>query len=284
MHYNLRLIEYPNGEVQIRYYSNPMYKSDELPQELELKKKKVKKELYELTHSQEPFSNTWVKEVNSFEDLEKNDSVDFMRSFRSLNRTKQAIYSYARCEKWEWFVTWTLDPDLKNRYNYDVCSSAIRIWLHNQKARYAPDLKYLVVPEHHKDGAWHFHGLLCNAGDMSFKYSGVKDKKGNMLFNLDSYTLGFTTATRVKDYHRVAKYIGKYITKDLATLTFGRQSYFVSKRIRKPDSSIMLWNKSEEDLNDFINIIAASFGLELKHASSTGSDKTFTKVSYFELQ
>lgn len=285
LHFNVRLIEYPNGEKQLRYYSVPQYLKDELPQALELENLKEKRKEFESTHALEPFSNTWVKEVKDFDELvsapdkEKNHSF-----FVSVNRSKNAVYSYARCEYWEWFVTFTIAGEKKDRYDYSECSKAVRQWLNNQQKRYAPDLKYLIVPEKHEDGAWHFHGVLCNTGKMTFTYSGVRDRKGKMVFNCDNYNLGFTTATRVQNVHKVAKYIGKYITKSLCEQTKGKQRYYVSKTINKPESMIMMFDKDEDDLYDFVVTLANSTGQELKHISSIGNEKSYTKVKYFEIQ
>lgn len=291
MHYNIRILQYPNGEYQLRYYSEPLFKRDELPDEdmqavLALKRKLKKEKDLKQNFDIEPFNNTLVRVVQDPEWEEyciNADKDNYMRFYRNANRSKQAVYTYARCNKWDWFVTWTLDSN-KNRYNYDECSAAVRTWLHNQKARYAPDLTYLIVPEHHKDGAWHFHGLLSNCGDMVFSSSGMKDKKGNLIYNLQSYTLGFTTATRVKDTNRVAKYIGKYITKDLSAFLFGRQSYFVSKNLEKPKQYTGFVNIAEEDIYSYVQKLADSLGLEVKHVSSVGSKETsYTVTKYFEL-
>lgn len=285
MHFNVKLFEYPNGEKQLRYYSTPQFIPDELPQGLEIEHLIKKREIYERTHEKEPFGGEWVKIVDEFDDCPvKSDSDNLHSVMVSANRSKNSVYTYARCEFWEWFVTFTINSEKKDRYDYSECSKAVRDWLDNQKQRFAPELKYLVVPEMHKDGAWHFHALLCNCGDIKFVYSGHKDKKGNLIFNLDSYRLGFTTATRVKDYHKVAKYIGKYITKSLCELTKGKQRYYVSKSINKPETRIMCFDKSENDLYDFVVTLANSTGQELKYVSSVGNDKSYTKVKYFEIQ
>lgn len=281
MHYNVRIIDYPNGEKQLRYYSVPQYINED-------KVTGVNDLLKDKKYDIEPFTNSLVKIVDDFEDEISScceDSDNNLHSFMvSVNRSKNAVYSYARCEFWEWFITFTINAERKDRYSYDECSKAVRDWLDNQKQRNAPDLKYLVVPEMHKDGAWHFHALICNAGNINFTYSGHKDKKQNMIYNLPSYRLGFTTATRVKDYHKVAKYIGKYITKSLCELTKGRQRYYVSKSISKPQSMIMVFDLSEDDLYDYVVTLANSTGQELKHVSSVGTEKSYTKVKYFEIQ
>ena len=230
----------------------------------------------------EPWNGERVKELNY--DLADFDKMAFISRVKSNNRTKQAIYSYARCVAWDWFLTFTIDASKRDRFDYDVCSKSVRKWFNNQQQRYASKLKYLVVPEQHKNGAWHFHGLLADCGNMVFSYSGRKDSKGNKIYNLDNYKLGFTTATRVTDYHRVAKYIGKYITKDMCSITKGKQRYFVSKNLDKPKVSDFFLVKGEDELQEFILELSDSFGVEFVHVSSKGEKDSYTKVKYFEFQ
>lgn len=280
MHYNLRVFEYPNGEIQVRYYTTALYKSDEMI-EKDSEKQSIEC-IFDDKRIYEPFNGEMVKELNC--DLKDFDKMQFISKIKSTNRSKQAIYSYARCVKWDWFLTFTIDDEKKDRFNYDSCSKAIRMWLNNQRKRFAPDLKYLVVPEQHKDGAWHFHGLLADCGKMVFAYSGHKDSTKKKIYNLENYKLGFTTATRVTDYHKVARYIGKYVTKDLCGMTKGKQRYFVSKNLDKPKVSNFLLVKGEDELQEFILELADSCGVEFVHVSSKGEKDSYTKVKYFEFQ
>ena len=90
---------------------------------------------------------------------------------RSVRRAKQTIYEIARNGQWDWFVTLTLSPDQVNRYDYGECSKKVSKWLNNLR-RTCQDMKYLVVPELHKDGAYHFHGLFANIEGAKIKESG----------------------------------------------------------------------------------------------------------------
>lgn len=73
----------------------------------------------------------------------------------------RAIYDIARSDCWEWFLTYTFEQSKVDRYDYSWCSQKMSDWLKNMR-RVCPDMKYIVVPEQHKDGAWHFHGLFKN--------------------------------------------------------------------------------------------------------------------------
>lgn len=183
--------------------------------------------------------------------------------YSSLNRTRSALYMYARQCVWEYFVTLTYSPDkIESRYDFSSCMKKVRKWINNCRERKANDLLYLLVPEQHKDGAWHIHGLLCNTTGLTFTDSG-KRYDGKIVYNLDDWKLGFSTATKVTDTYKVSNYITKYITKDLCTITPGKQRYFVSKAIPKPKTFTALIDPDEVD--SFIQEVADSCGADLEY-------------------
>ena len=170
---------------------------------------------------------------------------------------------YARQCNWEYFITLTYSPDkIENRYDYSLCMKKVRKWINHCKERKANDLLYLLVPEQHKDGAWHIHGLLCNTTGLTFTDSG-KRYDGKIVYNLDNWKLGFSTATKVTDTYKVSNYITKYITKDLCAVTSGKQRYFVSKSIPKPKTFTALIDPSEVD--SFVQEVADSYGADLEY-------------------
>lgn len=132
-----------------------------------------------------------------------------------MSATKNRIYNIARSNTWDWFITLTFNRDMTDSSEYDTVTRKLTKYLDNFRQRYAPDMKYLIVPELHDDGIhYHFHGLLSDVGKMQFRFSGHFDKKDNPIYNIVNWKLGFTTATRVQDSGRVSWYITKYITKE----------------------------------------------------------------------
>lgn len=183
--------------------------------------------------------------------------------YSSFNRTRSALYMYARQCKWEYFITLTYSPDMiENRYDFSLCMKKCSRWIRNCQNRKANDLLYLLVPEQHKDGAWHIHGLLCNTTGLTFTDSG-KRFDGKIVYNLDDWKLGFSTATKVTDTYKVSSYITKYITKDLCAVTPGKHRYFVSKTIPKPKTFTALIDPDEVD--SFIQEVADSYGADLEY-------------------
>lgn len=233
MSYNFKVWNYGNGLKHCRIY-NQSVKTDF---------KKISKEKKEYN----PFTEKYEK-FNELKGFYNEKTIDETRTrISSKNRAKQKIYEYARSNDWEYFLTLTFSQD---RYDYDLLSEKLRNWINRTKKKYAPDLKYIFVPELHKDGALHFHGIVSDVGELPLIDSGHKDKNGNVIYNIDCYKMGFTTATKVTDSGRVASYITKYITKDLMVYSKGKKKYWASRNLLKPD--VTEYHISTDDIEDFV--------------------------------
>jgi hypothetical protein len=238
--YNCLRIDFVDGVSQYRFYKNPVSKREYLyGEESAIESERIDKKI--VNHVLSPFGHgDIVENIQVLSELEK-----AMRHQRcivsSVNRTKNMIYNYARGNVWDWFITLTFDKNKIDRYNYEECSTRLRKWLNNMKTKYAPTMKYLIVPEQHKDGAWHFHGLLSDTGNMVFnkafnKHTGeiLETKSGLQIYNFGSYKMGFSTATPITDTAKASSYITKYITKDLAVNTKGFRRYYPSNNLELP--------------------------------------------------
>lgn len=281
--YNVNIIDYPNGTVQFRYYSKPVItdlEREEFENCLIDSFEELKSDNIKLTDED-------IKRLehihDSVEQIEKRDRelAKFYWDRGNANRAKNKVYEYSRSYDWEYFVTWTFSDEYVNRFDYDECSKKLRVWLNNQK-RKSPNLKYIVVPEQHKNGAWHFHGLIADVDGMEIVDSGHKTKDGDVIFNLQSYKFGFTTATIVKDVYRVSKYIGKYITKSLVDYTNGKQRYFVSKNLPKPLETKIYFDDNNYNLEDIVSDYCKKHDMQIVFSKCIQSE--FRDISYIELE
>lgn len=156
---------------------------------------------------------------------------DFKVSYSSFKRTADTIKDIVLCNDFELFATFTFDPKKKDSFNYDSCKKSMLKWFNHQKDRNSPFLSYLVIPEQHKSGAWHFHALMSNYNGGLID-SGVI-KNGRVIYNFKTYTLGFTTCVKIDNKKAVASYITKYITKSLAE-GFNKRKFFCSRGLKRP--------------------------------------------------
>lgn len=223
MNYNVKTIEYMDS-VQIRTYKKPIHVSKKKPdQKIILNQQDKPKENKERS----------IEQVNHS-----------MKA--SVNRTVNQIYMIARSNKWEYFVTLTINPEKLDNTDFNLISEKLNIWTNNLKKRYAPDLKYIIVPELHKDKTkWHFHGLFANIGKMPLTFSGkvcvgkfiydyVRKPYATKIYNIPLWKYGFSTATIIRDSGKASSYITKYITKDLSHILQNQHRYVASQNIKKP--------------------------------------------------
>lgn len=226
----------------------------------------------------EPFSGKVVRVVDDFKPEPTSSKSVSLQS--SIARTKRMISDYSRCAVWEWFVTLTFAPDKADRTNFKECMAKVRNWLNNARKRFAPDLKYLVVPELHKDNvSWHVHMLLANTGSMKFVDSGHK-KSGYTIYNLSGWRFGFSTATKIRETLRVRTYILKYITKESCVLAYGAHRYYASHNLPKP--KVTSYFIPEDEQWGMIQSICDK--LELSSGWVSHSSGDYTDTTYIELE
>lgn len=144
------------------------------------------------------------------EDLPHSKDKAALSLDRSMRRARARVRDIALSNRFTWFVTLTLNRDKIDRYDMAAILRVLNRWLDNRVRR--DGLKYVLVPERHKDGAIHFHGFFNDA--IEAVASGHKDTAGNEIYNLPAWTLGFTAAIKIYgDYPRAVSYVCKYIGK-----------------------------------------------------------------------
>jgi hypothetical protein len=161
---------------------------------------------------------------------------------QSMARAREKIYGYIMANDWEYWVTQTFNKEVIDRYDLDEIMKKYSQKLYNLKKRNCPELKWLIVPEQHKDGAWHMHKLVSGIPKDSLKYTGCDyrgDKKKPIFNWLDTADYGFNKYVYIggceaEEKVIIARYITKYITKDLATERFNRKKYWSSRGLAEP--------------------------------------------------
>jgi len=170
----------------------------------------------------------------------------------NASRAINTIYELARSNHFDWFITLTFDKAKVNRYDYDCCADAIKHFTDILRKR---GNQWLLVPEQHKDGAYHFHGLVSGNLPLSpaiHEETGelLRDNHGRQIYNLDIYHYGFTTATKITDAARSATYLTKYLSKDIS-VPKGRKRYWASRSLNKP--MVELLQMTAEEFGEIFN-------------------------------
>lgn len=181
--HNAKVKVYPDGSRHLMVATRPIFKD----------------EGWELIEDEE-------KEfVSKPKDMTKEDV-----RWDSAKRAKEKAIDIARLNDFSYFTTWTLNKELIDRYDRQQVKKKLRNFLRNGVQR--KDLMYLVIPEYHEDGAIHMHGLI--RGDYQYVDSGLKTKRGQIIYNMPDWSWGFSTAVQIGSKEGAIRYVSKYITKE----------------------------------------------------------------------
>lgn len=220
-----------------------------------------------------------IKKIKILEDLHKDLNKEKSLSI-SVNRSKDNIYNIAMSNEWELFITFTFDRNgdvfgvATDSSDYNTVSKAISDWCNLRKKTDCPDLKYLIVPELHSDKVhYHFHGLFANCSGLKLTESGCVDSDGCMIYNVDSWKFGFTTASKIKYQDRATKYLCKYISKDLMNNLKYKKRYYASHNLNVAAEEF--YNIPRDELYDFCDVDDA---LYIKTVNGSG----FNECLYME--
>lgn len=182
---------------------------------------------------------TFVRSDFTKRNREEVDDVNYTPSISSLNRTKTLVRDLVLCNEFELFCTFTFDPGKVDSFNYTKCWGKMSRWLHHQSDRsreVGKEFKYLIIPEKHKSGRWHFHALISGyIGSLS--PSGYKTSTLRLIYNITSFRSGFTTAVGIDSKEGVSNYITKYITKDFIK-SFNQRRFMCSRNLVRPTKTI----------------------------------------------
>ena len=171
-----------------------------------------------------------------------------------LKRAKDKVFDIAFSNEWAYFLTITFNGSEYDFSNADFVKKKLRRWLENQVKR--KDMKYLLIPERHKNGGIHCHALINDCFDMvdsgtrlvtgynkPVTLKTIEEKNlhvRNVVYNIPEWKYGFSTAIPVENNSAaLAFYITKYITKGNNKI-FGK--YYWSSRNCNRDPQIIYSN------------------------------------------
>ena len=152
---------------------------------------------------------------------------------RSIRKTKTTITDYVLSNNFEIFATFTFSPKKVDRFDIDACKRKLKRWLDRQREKDS-NLKYVVVPERHKNGAIHFHAIFENIDSFTLKKTKIK-QDGRDVFTMTDWRFGFSNVKFIDSNRiKVATYITKYITKDMIQIE-NKKRYWCSHNLAIPE-------------------------------------------------
>ena len=155
------------------------------------------------------------------------------------------------------FATFTYRPDESlDKSSYEDCYKLLGTWLSNRVQR--SGLKYVIVPERHRSGDIHFHGILNSSALKLVRARGPSGRaltrEGKPIYNLEDWKHGFTTAQIIGggevDREKVAKYVFKYMGKQSGQKIGGRYC-LIGGELERP--FFVYGDTAEELIGDHVN-------------------------------
>lgn len=217
------------------------------------------------------------------------DDIEYVRGTvnenkinESILRSKSKIFEIAFCNPWDWFFTGTINPNKQDRTDLELFHKQLTQWLRDYNKKYKLNIKFLFVPEKHKDGkSWHIHGFLYGlpvehlvqfqVGDKMGKGLADKVMQGDIVYNWQAYfnRFGFCDLEPIRNHEAVSKYVTKYINKELANSVteLNAHTYYHSRGLKFAElikKGTMIW----EDIaptyeNDYCSVVWLDYSEEL---------------------
>ena len=175
--------------------------------------------------------------------------------YESGKRAKDNFYGYAFCNRWDYFLTVTVDPkqypteDQDIRYFWKLFRQSVQ-----SKEK---DVRILCAPERHASGIFHYHAVVggidfspyisraVHAHTGEFLYT----KFGDPVYNLRLWKYGHTTLVPIgghgNDQEKVANYLISYTTKENSDIGYNKKRYFRTHNLDFKEKDVSFYTREE---------------------------------------
>ncbi len=214
------------------------------------------------------------------EEKENNRNYEIESSMRS----KKLIRQYGLSNKWNYFITITINKEKIDRTEHQKIQKKLCTFLNHYKNRYDKNFYYLLVAEPHKrkekNGlhAVHFHGLLYIENIEYWELKFIKQKDKAIIFESQKLKniFGRNDMTIIYDSSEfIAYYISKYMTKNVINNLDLKSRYWASKGLSKG---------KEIDVSETMEHKFYELGLQPTYQNSFCNKYKFTIDEYHQLK
>ena len=184
-----------------------------------------------------------IMRLRTLDDVSKSENARFSQS---ISRTKSRVFELAACNEFQHFCTFTQDEKLRDRFDLSDFRKDFAQLVRNINRGRETKIKYLLIPEQHKNGAWHMHGLLSGLQSDDLRPFELSEniperlkkmiRGGTAVYDWTRYrrAFGYFTCTEIESREACAKYVTKYISKDLQKTVRegGEHLFFASQGLK----------------------------------------------------
>lgn len=199
----------------------------------------------------------------------EDDAEEKERFAQSITRAKRVLRDIVDCNSWDWFATFTFDP---NNEKVKACDDVPQLcvkFLKSVRTKYkAQDMKWLLVPEpseNMKDNRLHVHGLLANVPQEAIHVwtEGDKDCPDYLRFIVKGRTrvaefpaygkkYGFNWLFPIYDVKRLEYYLIKSMGFATMYRGKGQHLYYASRNVQRPvqTKTVLCSNRMYDKMSD----------------------------------
>lgn len=162
----------------------------------------------------------------------------------SLSRSRRVVLELALCNDWAYFCTFTIGG---SRYDLKTWDTQFKQYIRDLRKKYGLKIDYVLVPEKHKDGAWHMHGLFSDITPLLIRFSTLLKNGFDVPVSLAekdyldwwdySQKFGYCSFGPIRNKVAVAFYVTKYITKDMQSdaIDVGLHLYYCTQGLNRAE-------------------------------------------------
>ena len=204
--------------------------------------KKLNDDMYKIIYCKLPIKRPGFEQDKKFD---RSRNVYDSKLENSIARSRTRVFEIASCNKFEYFITLTIDREKLDRYDLKEYIKKLGQFIRDYRKKHGVDIQYLLIPEKHIDGAWHMHGLIKGIPADQLK----KNEYGYLDWEDYKKRFGYCSIDKVRSQEAASKYITKYIRKsfdtDKGVSEKESKLYYCSRGLRRPQK------KKEGTLNSY---------------------------------
>lgn len=193
--------------------------------------KKLNDDMYKIIYCKLPIKRAGFEQERKFD---RSRNVHDEKLSNNVVRARTRVFEYAACNNFDYFITMTINKAKLDRYDLKEYIKKLGQFIRDYRKKYGCDIQYLLIPEKHKDGAWHMHGLIKGIPKDHLH----KNEYGYLDWQEYKDKFGNCSIDKVRNQEAVSKYITKYIRKsfdtDRGVSEKESKLYYSSRGLKRP--------------------------------------------------
>lgn len=207
--------------------------------------KQLNDDIYKIIYCKLPIKRAGFEDDRKYSGYGRLRNINDEKLSHHIARARTRVFELAICNDFDYFITLTVNDEKLDRYDLKGYIKKLGQFIRNYRRDYEADIQYLLIPEKHKDGAWHMHGLIKGIPVEHLQ----KNEHGYLDWEDYKKRFGYCSIDKIKNQEAVSKYITKYIRKsfdtDRGVSEKESKLYYCSRGLRRPQK------KKEGTLNSW---------------------------------